>query len=121
MNVFAALALTFKLAQTDQFRNLQQQIVKNCSVLNDRLQERGFRIPFGGTDTHLTNIDTKSVTGPDGTPLSGDQAARLLDLAGIVPTATRSQGTEAPVIRVASGWGPLGSPNVVSDLRRSNA
>ncbi|MGB7096414.1 MAG: hypothetical protein WBD62_17345, partial [Anaerolineales bacterium] len=43
VNVFAAMALTFKLAQTDQFRNLQQQVVKNCSVLNDRLQERGFQ------------------------------------------------------------------------------
>lgn len=84
VNTFAAMALAFKLAQTDQFRDLQHQVVKNCVVLTDRLKERGFRIPFGGTDTHLTNIDCNSVTGEDGTPLSGDQAARLLDLAGIV-------------------------------------
>ena len=108
VNVFAAMALTFKLAQTDQFRNLQQQIVKNCSVLNDRLQERGFRIPFGGTDTHLTNIDTKSVSGPDGTPLSGDQAARLLDLAGIVTNRNTIPGDTSALnptgVRMGTPW-----------------
>ena len=108
VNVFAAMALTFKLAQTDEFRNLQQQVVKNCSVLNDRLQERGFRIPFGGTDTHLTNIDTKSVTGPDGIPLSGDQAARLLDLAGIVTNRNTIPGDTSALnptgVRLGTPW-----------------
>jgi glycine hydroxymethyltransferase len=108
VNVFAALALTFKLAQRAEFRELQQQIVKNCSVLNDRLEERGFRIPFGGTDTHLTNIDCKSVTGPDGTPLSGDQAARLLDLAGIVANRNTIPGDESALnptgVRLGTPW-----------------
>jgi glycine hydroxymethyltransferase len=84
VNVFGALAIAFKLAQTDQHKQLMKQIVKNCRVLNDRLEERGFRIPFGGTNTHLTNIDTKSVRGEDGAWLSGDLAARILDIAGIV-------------------------------------
>ena len=108
VNVFAALALTFKLAQTAEFRELQQQIVKNCLVLNDRLEERGFRIPFGGTDTHLTNIDCKSVTGPDGTPLSGDQAARLLDLAGIVTNRNTIPGDASALnpsgVRLGTTW-----------------
>ena len=52
--------------------------------MNNQLEARGFKIPFGGTETHLTNIDCKSVVGKDGTPLSGDMAARILDLAGIV-------------------------------------
>jgi glycine hydroxymethyltransferase len=108
VNVFAALALTFKLAQTNEFRELQQQIVKNCSALNDRLEERGFRIPFGGTDTHLTNIDCKSVTGPDGTPLSGDQAARLLDLAGIVANRNTIPGDASALnpsgVRLGTPW-----------------
>ncbi|MEE9187787.1 MAG: serine hydroxymethyltransferase [Anaerolineales bacterium] len=108
VNVFAALALTFKLAQTAEFRELQGQIVKNCSVLNDRLEERGFRIPFGGTDTHLTNIDCKSVTGPDGTPLSGDQAARTLDLAGIVTNRNTIPGDASALnpsgVRLGTPW-----------------
>jgi glycine hydroxymethyltransferase len=52
--------------------------------LTRRLKERGLRIPYGGTDTHLGNIDCKTIIGRDGTHLSGDMAARILDIVGIV-------------------------------------
>jgi glycine hydroxymethyltransferase len=84
VNVFAAQALTFKLAKTEEFRKLQKQIVKNCAALADQLTGRGLKVAFGGTDTHLLNIDCSSVSGPDGAQLSGDQAARILDIAGVV-------------------------------------
>ncbi|MEN6434227.1 MAG: glycine cleavage system aminomethyltransferase GcvT [Anaerolineaceae bacterium] len=84
VHVFAALATTFKLAKTEQFKNLQHQIKSNCAVLTNRLAERGLRISYGGTNTHLGNVDCKTIVGKDGTPLSGDMAARILDLAGIV-------------------------------------
>lgn len=84
VHAIAALALTFKLAQTPKFKALQDQIVKNCHVLTDQLITRGLKIPFGGTDTHLGNIDCTTIVGPDGTKLSGDMAARILDLAGLV-------------------------------------
>ncbi len=42
VNVFGAIAVTFKLAQTDQFRQLQSQIVKNCLIFTERLKEHGF-------------------------------------------------------------------------------
>lgn len=108
VNVFAAIALTFKLAQTEQFRQLQRQVVKNCVTLTNRLQERGFRIPYGGTDTHLTNLDCRSVIGPDGTPLSGDQAARILDIAGIVVNRNTIPGDISAAnpsgIRLGTPW-----------------
>ena len=84
VNVFAALALTFKLAKSDQFRQLQEQIVKNCAALAAQFEARGLKVAFGGTDTHMLNIDCSSVTGPDGAQLSGDQAARILDIVGVV-------------------------------------
>ena len=108
IHAVAGLALTFKLAKTEKFKKLQQQIVKNCQILTKQLEERGLRVPFGGTDTHLGNIDCKSVTGPDGTPLSGDMAARILDIVGIVlnrntipgdTTAMKSSG-----IRYGTPW-----------------
>ena len=108
VNVFAALALTFKLARTPEFRELQGQIVKNCRVLTERLEERGLRIPYGGSNTHMTNIDCKSVTGPDGTPLSGDQAARLLDLVGIVANRNTIPGDTSALnpsgVRLGTPW-----------------
>ncbi len=84
VNVFAALALTFKLAKTETFRSLQAQIVKNCAALAGQLTQRGMVISFGGTNTHMLNLDVSSIIGPDGAGLSGDQAARILDIAGIV-------------------------------------
>ncbi len=84
VNVFAAMAVMFKHARTPEFRELQAQIVRNAARLAQRLEGHGFRVPFGGTDTHLLNIDTKSIVGEAGATLSGDMAARVLDLAGIV-------------------------------------
>ena len=108
VNAFAAMALTFKLARSEQFRQLQAQVVKNCAVLTERLSQRGFRIPFGGTDTHLTNLDCSAVTGPDGTALTGDQAARLLDLAGLVVNRNTIPGDASAVdpsgIRMGTPW-----------------
>jgi glycine hydroxymethyltransferase len=108
VNVFAALCLTFKFAQTKEFRTLQHQIVKNCVALAKRLESRDFRIAYGGTNTHLMNLDCKSVIGPDGTTLSGDQAARILDLVGIVVNRNTLPGDEtayeASGIRMGTPW-----------------
>ena len=108
VNIFAALALLFKLAQTEPFRQYAHQVVKNCVALTERLAERGFRIPYGGTDTHLMNLDCKSVRGADGTPLSGDLAARILDVAGIVVnrnTIPGDKGAKNPSgIRMGTPW-----------------
>src|SRR5215208_1764027 len=87
VNVFAALALTFKLAQTRQFKKLQEQTIKNAQAMADQFQKRGLRVPFGGTDCHLVNVDVTTIKRSDGQPvvtLSGDQAARILDIVGIV-------------------------------------
>jgi glycine hydroxymethyltransferase len=108
VNVFAALAVAFKLAQTDQFRQLQYQIINNCDTLWKALEARGYRIPFGGTNTHMMNIDCSSVTGPDGTRLSGDMAARILDLAGIVVNRNTIPGDTSALnpsgIRLGTPW-----------------
>lgn len=84
VNVFAALALAFKLAQTGQFKQLQAQTVKNAVAMADQFQKRGLVVPFGGTDTHLINIDCNTIVGQDGTTLSGDYASRILDIVGVV-------------------------------------
>ncbi len=108
VNVFAALALTFKLAKTDQFRQFQAQVVKNCAAFTAQLGARGLCIPYKGTDTHLMCLDTSAHTGPDGAGLSGDMAARMLDIAGIVcnrNTLPKDTSAADPSgIRMGSGW-----------------
>ncbi len=84
VHIFAALALTFKLARTREFEKLQKQTLKNALAISERLKERGFRIPYGGTNSHMLNVDVSIIKGPDGTSLAGDKAARILDVVGIV-------------------------------------
>jgi glycine hydroxymethyltransferase len=108
VHTFAALALTFKLAQTKPFKDLQTQIIKNCVALTDALKAEGFRIPFGGTDTHLTNLDCRTIQGPDGTTLSGDMAARILDVAGLVTNRNTIPGDKTALfasgVRMGTPW-----------------
>src|SRR6266498_5520144 len=108
VNVFAALALTFKLAQTKQFKKLQEQTVKNAQAMADQFQKRGLRVPFGGTNTHLVNVDVTLIKSPDGVSLSGDQAARILDIVGIVVNRNTIPGDKNSVdpsgIRLGTPW-----------------
>jgi glycine hydroxymethyltransferase len=108
VNVFAALAVAFKLAQTRQFKDLQHQTVKNAVRLVERLQARGLTIPFGGTESHLLNVDCKSVVSAEGVPLMGDVAARVLDLAGIVVNRNTIPGDKSAAlpsgIRLGTPW-----------------
>jgi glycine hydroxymethyltransferase len=108
MNSIAALAVALKLAKTDQFKALQAQTVKNAARLAEKLTEHGLRLVYGGTNTHLLVVNVRTVRGADGTPLSGDMAARILDLVGItcnrntIPgdtTAARPSG-----IRLGTPW-----------------
>jgi glycine hydroxymethyltransferase len=92
VNAMAGMAVAFGLARTPEFGQLQGQVVDNARHLAAELAKHGLRIPYGGTDTHMLLVDCKSVrsdfgASPDGkrgTPLMGDTAARILDLAGIV-------------------------------------
>ena len=108
VHTFAALALTFKLAQTPTFKRLQAQTVKNAVAMADQFKKRGLRVPFGGTDCHLVNVDVTSVKGEDGTKLSGDQAARILDLVGIVVNRNTIPGDKNSAdpsgIRLGTPW-----------------
>jgi glycine hydroxymethyltransferase len=108
VNVFAALATAFRLAKSEQFRQLQRMIRMNARAFAERLTERGMRLAFGGTDTHMLNLDVKTITSPDGVPLSGDYAARILALAGIVVNRNTIPGDTSALhpsgIRMASPW-----------------
>jgi glycine hydroxymethyltransferase len=78
MHVIAAKAIAFKEAMTEEYRQYQQQIVRNAKALAASLQEQGVRLVSGGTDTHLMLCDLRPLT------LSGRDAANLLEEAGII-------------------------------------
>lgn len=69
----AAKAVAFKEALTPQFKEYQQQTVKNARALAEALMKRGFRLCSGGTDNHLMLVDlrSKKITGRDAERLLG--------------------------------------------------
>ncbi|MBU0650548.1 serine hydroxymethyltransferase [bacterium] len=77
MHVIAAKAVAFKEALTPEFKEYQNQIIKNAQAFAKKLVSNGFRLVSGGTDTHLMLVDVR------GQKLTGKQAEELLDRAGI--------------------------------------
>ncbi|MCB8925906.1 MAG: glycine cleavage system aminomethyltransferase GcvT [Ardenticatenaceae bacterium] len=120
LNTMAALAIALKLANTDKFRALQQRIVDNARHLAQKLEEHGLRTISGGSDNHLLLVDTKSVS-HNGVHLSGDMAARVLDVVGIVLNRNTIPGDVGALnptgLRLGTVWiSQLGFGNAEVDL-----
>lgn len=67
MHIIAAKAMAFKEALLPEFKEYQQQIVKNAKELADSLAACGFHLVSGGTDNHmmLINLSNMEVTGKE--------------------------------------------------------
>ncbi len=67
MHIIAGKAICLKEALSPQFKEYQQQIVKNAQVLSKELMAKGFDIVSGGTDNHLMLVDLtkKGISGKD--------------------------------------------------------
>lgn len=77
MNTIAAKAVAFREALEPAFETYASQIVKNARELTSSLQDYGYRIVTGGTDTHLALIDVRAAN------ISGIEAEKALEKAGI--------------------------------------
>ncbi|HSG29939.1 MAG TPA: serine hydroxymethyltransferase [Thermodesulfobacteriota bacterium] len=77
MHVIAAKAVAFLEALQPEFKDYQKQIVKNAQTMAERLQEHGFNILTGGTDTHLVLVDLTNKE------LTGKETEEALEKAGI--------------------------------------
>ena len=78
MHVVAAKAVAFGEALKPEFRAYAQAVVENAKTLAGTLQERGFDIVSGGTDTHLMLVDLR------GMGIKGNAAASALEDVGLV-------------------------------------
>jgi glycine hydroxymethyltransferase len=108
MHTIAGIAVAMKLAKTAQFKQLQQQTLANAQALATALMQEGVRVAYGGTDCHMVLIDCKTIKGADGTPLMGDPAARILDVAGIVANRNTIPGDATAAypsgVRLGTPW-----------------
>ncbi|MCX5798552.1 MAG: serine hydroxymethyltransferase [Proteobacteria bacterium] len=65
MHIIAAKAVSLKNAMTEEFRQYQEQIIRNAKYLCSCMEKQGYRIVSGGTDNHLFLVDlsSKGITG----------------------------------------------------------
>jgi len=91
MHVIGAKAQCFYEALKPEFRQYQEQVLKNIKALSTKLEEEGFRIVSGGTDNHLILVDIKGSLG-----ITGKEAEEILDSVNItcnkntIPNETES-------------------------------
>lgn len=77
-NVTAGIAIALQESQSATFKKYAQAILDNAKTLSVALQDKGYAISTGGTDTHLMVVDLR----PQG--LTGTVVAETLEVAGIV-------------------------------------
>ncbi|HEX7363120.1 MAG TPA: serine hydroxymethyltransferase [Bryobacteraceae bacterium] len=67
MHIVAAKAVCFREAATEDFRAYQKQVLANARALAQSLQQEGYRVVSGGTDSHMFLVDvfSKGVRGRD--------------------------------------------------------
>jgi glycine hydroxymethyltransferase len=78
VNLMAAKAVIFKLAQEASFVDLQKKTVENGAILASELGRKGYRIVSGGTDTHQVLVDLASKG------MQGNFAEKTLEFVGII-------------------------------------
>merc|ERR1719343_431518 len=85
-----ALAVALKQAQSPEFKDYQEQVMKNAKALGESLQGRSFDLVSNGTDNHLLLLDLRSKG------INGSKAEWVCEQASIVLKRTPSPATRAP-------------------------
>jgi len=77
VHIIAAKAVAFGEALQNEFKEYQNQVLKNAKALANELQEQGLRLVSGGTDNHLMLVDVWM----DGKGITGKDAEKALEAA----------------------------------------
>ena len=100
-HTIGALAVALKQAQTPGFVKYQEQVIKNCAAMANRLMELGYTLVSGGTDNHLILCDLR----PKG--VDGARVEKILDLSHITLNKNSVPGDTSALI---PGGIRIGSP-----------
>ncbi|MBR3603767.1 MAG: serine hydroxymethyltransferase [Elusimicrobiaceae bacterium] len=106
MHVIAAKAVCFGEALTPQFKAYQHQVMLNAKTLAKALQEKGYRLVAGGTDSHVMCLDLRAKG------ITGKVAEAALDKAGI--TANKNTIPFDPEKPFVTSGLRIGTPAITS-------
>jgi glycine hydroxymethyltransferase len=95
MHNIAGKAVGFEEALEPEFEEYAEQTLANAEALGESLQENGFGLVSGGTDTHLVLVDLRE----SHEDVSGKDAEEALEDVGIVLNANTVPGeTRSPFV-----------------------
>lgn len=106
MHMIAAKAVCFQEALQPEYKEYQQQIVKNAQALCKGLMDRGIKIVSDGTDNHLMLLDLTPFD------LTGKEVENLLDSANI--TANKNTIPNDPKSAFVTSGVRIGTPAVTA-------
>lgn len=84
MNNIAAKAQTFINAQTKQYQEYQQQVLKNIQAMANEFINLGYRLISGGTETHLLLVDLQTAKKGSEQKITGKEAEIILEHCNII-------------------------------------
>ncbi|KKY15581.1 putative serine hydroxymethyltransferase [Diplodia seriata] len=88
-HTITALAVALKQAQTDDFKQYQQQVIKNAKALEVAFKELGYTLVTGGTDNHMVLLDLKPVA------LDGARVEAVLEQVNIACNKNTTPGDKS--------------------------
>jgi len=99
-HTIAALAVALKQAKTPEFREYQENVLKNAKALAGRLGKEGlgYEIVSGGTDNHLVLVDLK----PKG--IDGARVERVLELVNVAANKNTVPGDISAVCIISPDY-----------------
>lgn len=106
MHIIAAKAVALGEALKPEYREYQQQIIKNAKVLAESLIGYGFDLVSGGTDNHLMLVDLRSMH------LTGREMEHRLD--SVYITANKNKIPNDPQSSAVTSGIRIGTPAVTS-------
>jgi len=104
-HTIAALAVALKQAQSPEFREYQEQVLKNSKVMADALMKKDFILCTGGTDVHLVLVDLKNKG------IDGERLTYLFDNVNISANKNTVPGDKSAIVPRGVR---LGSPAMTS-------
>ena len=88
-HTICALAVALKQAQTPEFRQYQEQVIKNAKQLEHSFKARGYRLVTNGTDNHMVLLDLKPLS------LDGARVEAVLEQVNIACNKNTTPGDKS--------------------------
>ncbi|KAK3720658.1 Serine hydroxymethyltransferase, cytosolic [Vermiconidia calcicola] len=88
-HTICALAVALKQAQTPEFKQYQEQVIKNAKQLEKSFHARGYKLVTDGTDNHMVLLDLKPLS------LDGARVEAVLEQVNIACNKNTTPGDKS--------------------------